>query len=31
RSLRQADCILIVGIGWKEAVKGSSDSSPSYD
>ncbi|CAF3432687.1 unnamed protein product [Rotaria socialis] len=23
RSLRQADCILIVGIGWKEAVKGS--------
>jgi lysophospholipid hydrolase len=23
RSLRQADCILIVGIGWKEPVKGS--------
>ena len=22
RSLRQADCILIVGIGWKEPVKG---------
>ena len=23
RSLRQADCILVVGIGWKEPVKGS--------
>ena len=23
RSLRQADCILIVGIGWKGPVKGS--------